>query len=129
MIHPPQTETEKKLAAIWEEVLRVERIGIHDNFFELGGHSLLATQVISRVRNTFQVEVGLRSLFESPTVFELALVVKQSQDEQTGRLADVIDQIETVDQDNLLTKIEELSDEDVALLLNNMLAEAEVIDE
>ena len=75
------------------------------------------------------MEVGLRSLFESPTVFGLAQVVKQGQDEQTGRLADVIDQIETVDENNLLTKIEELSDEDVALLLSDMLAEAEVIDE
>jgi amino acid adenylation domain-containing protein len=125
----PQTDTEKQLAAIWEDVLRVERIGIHDNFFDLGGHSLLATQVISRVRNSFQVEIGLRSLFESPTVFGLALLVTQNQDEQTGRLADVIDQIETVDENNLLTKIEELSDEDVALLLSNMLAEAEVMDE
>jgi non-ribosomal peptide synthetase component F len=126
---PPETQTEEKLAAIWEEVLKVERIGIHDNFFDLGGHSLLATQVISRVRKSFQVEVELRSLFESPTVFGLALVVAQSQDEQTGRLADVIDRIETVDENNLLTKIDELSDEDVALLLGSMLGEAEVIDE
>jgi amino acid adenylation domain-containing protein len=125
----PQTETEEKLAAIWQEVLRVDRIGIHDNFFELGGHSLLATQVISRVRKSFQVEIGLRSLFESPTVFGLALAVTQSLDEQTSRLANVTDRIEKVDENHLLTQIEELSDEDVSLLLSSMLSEAEVLDD
>jgi amino acid adenylation domain-containing protein len=64
----PRTPDEQLIAEIWAEVLGLERVGIHDNFFELGGHSLLATQVISRLREAFQVEVPLRSLFESPTV-------------------------------------------------------------
>ena len=69
---PPRNEVERIITDIWQNVLGVERIGIHDNFFELGGHSLLATQVISRVRDAFGQEVALRSLFEQPTVAGLA---------------------------------------------------------
>jgi amino acid adenylation domain-containing protein len=68
----PRTETEKKLAAIWSELLGREQIGIYDNFFALGGHSILATQVLSRVRDTFQVRLSLRNFFDKPTVAALA---------------------------------------------------------
>ena len=64
----PRTVIEETLAGIWEEVLGRERVGVGDNFFELGGHSLLATQLISRVREVFQVEVELRSIFEDATL-------------------------------------------------------------
>ncbi|ARV58862.1 hypothetical protein BZZ01_09635 [Nostocales cyanobacterium HT-58-2] len=64
----PQTATQEVVAEVWQQVLSLEQIGIHDNFFELGGHSLLAIQVISRIREIFQVELPLRSLFEEPTV-------------------------------------------------------------
>ena len=69
---PPQTETEKTVAAIWAEVLKRSQISIDDDFFELGGHSLLATQVISRLREQYQQEIALRSLFENPTLTQLA---------------------------------------------------------
>jgi len=64
----PQTETQKALAQIWAEVLGIGKIGIHDNFFDLGGHSLMATQVVSRIRQTFDIEFPLRKIFESSTV-------------------------------------------------------------
>jgi len=68
----PRTGAEEGLCAIWSQVLGVGRVGVRDNFFELGGHSLLATQVIARVRETFGVELPLRTLFEARTVSELA---------------------------------------------------------
>ncbi|HEX8351361.1 MAG TPA: phosphopantetheine-binding protein, partial [Pyrinomonadaceae bacterium] len=63
--------------AIWQELLGIGGIGIHDNFFELGGHSLLATQNGSRLRDTFGVSVPLRTLFDHPTVAELAEALEE----------------------------------------------------
>ena len=68
----PCNETEIKLAQIWQEVLGIEKVGIHDNFFALGGHSLLATQVVSRIQNRFELELPLSYLFESPTIEQLS---------------------------------------------------------
>ncbi|MEO0768693.1 MAG: amino acid adenylation domain-containing protein [Cyanobacteria bacterium J06649_4] len=68
----PRTPAEKQLAAIWQDLLKQEKVSIDDNFFELGGHSLLATQAVSRIRALLGVEIPLRSLFESPTIARLA---------------------------------------------------------
>lgn len=68
----PRNELEHAIADIWRQMLGVNEIGIHDGFFELGGHSLLATQVISRLRETLQVDLLLRSIFERPSIAELA---------------------------------------------------------
>jgi len=81
----PRTPVEEIVAGIWSEILGVKEIGINDNFFELGGHSLLGTQVISRVREAFQVELPLRRLFEGATIKELAASVEAAS--SRGRLA------------------------------------------
>jgi amino acid adenylation domain-containing protein len=72
----PRDPVEDLLAGIWSELLGVERVGIHDDFFALGGHSLLATRVASRIRSLLGVELPIRSLFEAPTVAELAAQVE-----------------------------------------------------
>ncbi|GHO57926.1 non-ribosomal peptide synthetase/type I polyketide synthase [Ktedonobacter robiniae] len=71
----PRTNEEQLLAQIWQEVLGSEQIDIHANFLEMGGHSLLATQLVSRIRTTFQVELPLRSFFESATIAGLAVLI------------------------------------------------------
>ena len=68
----PRNKTEQQLTHIWQQVLRLEPIGIHDDFLNLGGDSLLATQIINRVRETFQVEIPLDSLLEESTVAKQA---------------------------------------------------------
>jgi acyl carrier protein len=78
----PKTATEKLLAELWSEVLKLDKIGVHDNFFSLGGHSLMATQVVSRLKNQIGVDMPLRDLFESPTIAALAQRVSQYKDLQ-----------------------------------------------
>jgi len=71
----PRTDTEKSLAAIWADLLKVDHIGLHDDLFDLGAHSLLAITAVSRIRDAFQVDLPLRNLFERPTVAGLAEAV------------------------------------------------------
>jgi ubiquinone/menaquinone biosynthesis C-methylase UbiE/acyl carrier protein len=71
----PRTEAEQKIAAVWKEVLNIERVGINDDFFELGGHSLLATQAMSRINKLFNIQLPLRRFFEATTIEALAEVI------------------------------------------------------
>jgi amino acid adenylation domain-containing protein len=84
----PRTQVEEALAAIWSELLGIEKIGIYENFFELGGHSLLTTQLVSRVRKNFEVDIPLRTLFEMPTIAQLALVIEEIIIEEIAQLDD-----------------------------------------
>jgi amino acid adenylation domain-containing protein len=78
----PRTALEARLCDIWAEVLHREQVGIRDNFFSAGGHSLMATQVISRVRKSEGVEAPLRTLFEAPTIAEMAQRIEQMKRDQ-----------------------------------------------
>ncbi len=83
----PRTAVEEVLVKIFAEVLGIKHVGIHDNFFKLGGHSLLATQLVSRVRDSFQLELPLRSVFEASTIAELSKVVESFQQSNTQNQA------------------------------------------
>jgi amino acid adenylation domain-containing protein len=74
----PRTAVEERLAELCATLLGVERVGVEDSFFELGGHSLLATQLMARVRDAWQVEIPLRTLFERPTIAGLAEAIEQA---------------------------------------------------
>ncbi|HRV96585.1 MAG TPA: phosphopantetheine-binding protein, partial [Anaerolineae bacterium] len=73
----PDGPVAEMLAEVWQEILGIDQIGIHDNFFELGGHSLLAIRIVSRLLQTYEVELPLRYLFEYPTIAQLAPIMEE----------------------------------------------------
>jgi len=79
----PRTEVEQRLASMWAEVLRIERVGANDNFFDLGGHSLLATRLIARIRDEFGAALPLRKVFDAPTISGLARLLADTEEEET----------------------------------------------
>jgi amino acid adenylation domain-containing protein len=83
----PRTPVEEMLCGIWSEVLGVRVIGVTDNFFWLGGHSLRATLIVIRIHETFGVEIPLRTIFEAPTVPELAAAVEAAMNAERGYTA------------------------------------------
>ena len=97
----PRTPIEEELAGIWAEVLSLDRVGIYDNFFDLGGHSLAATRVVSQVLKKFQIEIPFESLFQSPTIAEMAEVITRSQAKK----------LDEADLNRILAELESLSDE------------------
>ncbi|OXB20659.1 phosphopantetheine-binding protein, partial [Flavobacterium tructae] len=75
----PRNETEIQLAAIWQNLLGVEQIGIYDNFFELGGHSLLATRLVSMIRKEFEIEITIKDIFEFTRIEELGTYLRHKE--------------------------------------------------
>ena len=107
----PTDEIEKSLVSIWEKILDVRPVGIHDDFFDLGGHSLTATQVISQVIKQFQLELPLQSLFQSPTVAEMAAVITQNQAKRASDadLVHMLRELETMTEQEAQRRLDEIS--------------------
>ncbi|HEY0558337.1 MAG TPA: amino acid adenylation domain-containing protein [Thermoanaerobaculia bacterium] len=104
----PRTAVEQFLADCWCDVLQIEKVSIHDNFFDLGGHSLTATQLVSRIRDRFDLDLPLVRVFERPTVELLGLEIIQRQASRE----------EEADLEALLSELESLSEEDSEELLS-----------
>lgn len=108
----PATAEEKDMAAIWEEVLGIEGVGLHDNFFELGGDSLIATQIHSRIREGLQIDMPVEKLFELPTVAGQAQVVGALRREKEER-----------EHQEIMAVLAQMSDEEAEQVLQEMNAE------
>jgi acyl-coenzyme A synthetase/AMP-(fatty) acid ligase/acyl carrier protein len=105
----PRTPAEERVAAIWAEVLGVERVGVYDNFFEHGGHSLRATQVVSRVRAAFGVDdLSLRHLFDAPTVADFAAGVEARVPRPDEAMEDRLEWLESLSEEEALRLLGEM---------------------
>jgi len=87
----PRTETESKVAKIWQEIFAVDKISVLDHFFHLGGHSLMAAQVFARIRVRLGVQLPLREIYAHPTIAELASLIDDARAKLAGGTADVDD--------------------------------------
>ncbi|VEP12990.1 Beta-ketoacyl synthase [Hyella patelloides LEGE 07179] len=115
----PRNEEEGKLAEIWQELLGIQSVGVRDNFFELGGHSLLAIQVVSRTQEIFGCEFSLSSLFEMPTIADLAAVLTKT---SSLKQPTAIQQTSQNNTEQLLNELHQLSQGEVDSLLSNLLS-------
>jgi acyl carrier protein len=99
----PGSELERAVAAVWEELFGIQRVGTADNFFEMGGNSLLAIQLVSRLRKELQIELPLNTLFESPTVAGLAAAIEsiQSRAREAEEIERLLKEIESLTPDEL----------------------------
>jgi acyl carrier protein len=86
---PPENEFEEVIVQIWGELLGIEQIGIYDNFFELGGHSLIGAQLMTRLRQRFQINLSLERIFESATIAQLAVAIELALIEEIEQEADL----------------------------------------
>ncbi|MGH2506407.1 MAG: non-ribosomal peptide synthetase, partial [Ktedonobacteraceae bacterium] len=122
----PRTPVEEQLAKIWTEVLGLERVGIWDNFFDLGGHSLNATQIISRTQQALSVMLSLRCLFEDTTISGLADAVERALEQQEHTTFPTLQAITHEEhEDQLLSYLEDLSEDEIQTLLTAAHAEFE----
>jgi amino acid adenylation domain-containing protein len=121
---PPRTPTEETLAKIWRDLLQQPEIGIDDNFFEIGGHSLLAMQLMARVRKEFSAELSLRNIFEAPTIAELAAILERRQPQSAAAPLLPRPRLSPEQAQDLLNKLDELSDSEVESLLQQVSVES-----
>jgi acyl carrier protein len=100
----PRTAVEELLAGIWCEVLGIESVGVHDNFFELGGNSLSVTRIVSQVNDFFQVQLPLRSFFESPTIDGLSQSLTKicgCRETLSRRIVQLVRELEQISEDDV----------------------------
>jgi amino acid adenylation domain-containing protein len=121
-----RTEVEQKLAGMWAEVLKVKEVGVDQNFFELGGHSLLVLQVMARIRREFDVELGVRTMFEEPTIAGLASEVERARAMGMKAQTPVLERrpraaAGNTSRETLLAQLDTLSAHDVQALLKRVL--------
>jgi acyl carrier protein len=117
----PRTPAEVTIAGIMAEVLGIKEVGVCDDFFQLGGHSLMATQIVSRVRTAFDLEVPLRSFFETPTVRGLTEAIARAEKKPCSARGPRIERIEPATQTTV--ELNALKDEELDALLNQLLTE------
>ena len=91
----PRNAIEETLSTLWAETLRLDQVGIHDNFLDLGGNSLLGMQILSRLKTIFQINLSPHSLFEFPTVAELAAAIAQQQDAPQSQVSSILTGVAT----------------------------------
>jgi acyl carrier protein len=105
---PPRGPVEQELAEMWCDLLRLDKISVHDNFFELGGHSLLLIQISTRIQRVFHVELSLRTLFNVPTIAEMAVSISESQvaEEDPDEIAAMIAELKDLSPDELAAFLE-----------------------
>jgi len=136
----PRNGAEQTIALIWQEILGLERVGVDDDFFNLGGHSLLAIELVNRLRDAFQVELPVGKFFQFPTVAGLAQSISdcriEEPDQGKSELLKILSQLSDDEIESeieqaqvamkeeritaqLLSRIEELSDEEAASQLLN----------
>jgi amino acid adenylation domain-containing protein len=120
-----RTEIEAKLSSIWQEVLERDRVSIYDNFFDLGGHSLSGMRVLARMRRDFHIDIPIRSLFDKPTIAELALELEEHKAKgATMRIAGIVPGAPASAMlDVLRAELRKLSSEEVDALLQSVRAE------
>jgi len=121
-----RTDVEQKLAGMWAEVLKVKEVGVDQNFFELGGHSLLVLQVMARIRREFDVELGVRTMFEEPTIEGLASEVERARAMGMKAQTPVLERrpraaAGNTSRETLLAQLDTLSAHDVQALLKRVL--------
>jgi amino acid adenylation domain-containing protein len=116
---PPRTPQETMLAAIWAELLDLQRVGIDDNFFEIGGHSLLATRLRSRIRDAFQIDLPLNAIFIAPTIAGLIQLLDEYRNAGCSEGESPVVRA-APDYGQLLSNLDLLAEEEVDALLENM---------
>jgi acyl transferase domain-containing protein/acyl carrier protein len=122
----PNSSVEQIITEIWQDILGIESIGIYDNFFELGGHSLLLTQLISRLRQAFNVEIQIRQIFQKPTIAEQAVIIDQLCKEAQEMHFQPIARVAQNPVQQMLIDPDQISEQELDTLLGNLLSEEDI---